>query len=209
MIALLAVAAFAQAVSKPDAALLKSIEDRYNRAESLRVRFEQTYSGQGPGRRTESGTLLLRKPGRMRWDYDRPPGKLFLSDGGMAWFYTPSTNRAEKGKIKESEDLRAPLAFLLGRVDFKRDFKGATVDRGTGHPVVRALAKSENAPYERVEFTAGEAGMIEALTVFGRDGSVMTFRFQGEETNPKLDRALFRFVPPPGVEVVDSDQERR
>ena len=62
-------------------ALLKGIEQRYNRAKTLQVQFSEAYSVGGQARKSESGELTLRKPGRMRWDYAAPPGKLFLSDG--------------------------------------------------------------------------------------------------------------------------------
>ena len=65
---------------------------------------------------------MLRKPGRMRWDYSQPKGKLFVSDGKFLWLYTPDENRVEKMKLKESDDMRAPLAFLLGKLDFRQGF---------------------------------------------------------------------------------------
>ena len=66
---------------------------------------------------------MLRKPGKMRWDYSQPKGKLFVSDGKFLWLYTPDENRVEKMKLKESEDMRAPLAFLLGKLDFDKEFQ--------------------------------------------------------------------------------------
>ena len=59
----------------------------------------------------------------MRWDYDQPKGKLFVSDGKFLWLYTPEGNRAERMKLKESDDMRAPLAFLLGKLDFQKEFR--------------------------------------------------------------------------------------
>src|SRR5882724_7689747 len=76
---LLAVSAFAA-----DAGLdgiLKSVETRYNKAKTLQVLFKEDYTPPGRARRTESGILLLRKPGKMRWDYTQPQGKLVVSDG--------------------------------------------------------------------------------------------------------------------------------
>ena len=81
-------------------------------------------------KRSESGTLLLRKPGKMRWDYDQPKGKLFVSDGKFLWLYTPEDNRAEKMKLKESDDMRAPLAFLLGKLDFQKEFRNLQAKPG-------------------------------------------------------------------------------
>jgi len=184
--------------------LLQGVEQRYNRARTLQVRFEQSYSAGSRGRRTESGELFLRKPGRMRWDYSTPAGKLFVSDGKDIYFYSPSTNRVEKMKLKESEDLRAPLAFLLGRLDFKRDFGEFQVRAETEGHWITALPKSDRLPYRQVEFLVTPAFEIRRLRVAGQDNSVLEFRFAGERVNPPLSDALFTFQTPPGAEVVEA-----
>ncbi len=81
-------------------ALLKGIEQRYNRAKTLQVHFVESYSVQGRARKSESGELTLRKPGRMRWDYSDPAGKLFVSDGKDVYLYTPDAHRVEKGQAQ-------------------------------------------------------------------------------------------------------------
>ncbi|HBY60357.1 MAG TPA: outer membrane lipoprotein carrier protein LolA, partial [Solibacterales bacterium] len=101
--------------------------------------------------------LALRKPGRMRWDYSSPQGKLFLSDGKHLYFYSPATNRAEKSKLKESEDLRAPLAFLLGKLDFDRDFRNYQTRMDHALTVISAEPKNNRLPYRAVEFTVSAA----------------------------------------------------
>src|SRR5262245_38692522 len=128
---------------------LKLVERHYNSAQTLTVDFEQIHVA-GGHRRSESGTLTLRKPGRMRWDNSNAPGKLFLSDGKTLWYFSPLANRAEHSKVKESSDLRAPLAFLLGKLDFNRDF---TDIREEGGEII-AVPKSDRAPYREVQFTA-------------------------------------------------------
>ena len=184
--------------------LLQGVEERYNRARTLQVLFEQSYSAGSRGRRTESGELFLRKPGRMRWNYSSPPGKLFVSDGKDIYFYTPNTNRVEKMKLRESEDLRAPLAFLLGRLDFKRDFGEFRVRAEADGQWITALPKSDRLPYRQVEFLVTPAFEIRQLRVAGQDNSVLEFRFAGERVNPPLSDALFTFQAPPGAEVVEA-----
>jgi outer membrane lipoprotein carrier protein len=187
--------------------LLKGVETRYNRARTVQVLFEQTYTVQGRPNRTESGELSLRKPGRMRWQYDSPKGKLFLSDGKQIYLYTPASNRVEKMKVKESDDLRAPLGFLLGRIDFARDFQ-RYLSRPEGADVrITAEPKSDQAPYTQVEFLVTPAHEIRFLRITGQDRSVMEFRFEKERLNPPLAENLFRFVPPPGAEIVDAVSE--
>ncbi len=185
---------------------LKGVENRYNRAQTLEVSFQQTYTAARRGAKTESGQLFLRKPGRMRWQYTDPAGKLFISDGKYIYLYTAASNRVERTKVKESDDMRAPLAFLLGRVDFERDFKKFVLRQRGSDWVIAAEPKSDKAPFQQVEFRVGPAFEIRELEVTGEDNSVMRFLFDNEKLNPPLKEALFRFTAPQGAEVVDEAQ---
>jgi outer membrane lipoprotein carrier protein len=195
---------FSAAAAGPDLwDALHAVEKRYNNARTLEVRFEQTYEVQRRGPKTESGQLFLRKPGRMRWQYTEPAGKLFISDGKYIFLYTPASNRVERSKVKESDDIRAPLAFLLGQVDFQRDFKRFITRRNGSEMSITAEPKSDRAPYSQVEFRLGPGFEIRELQVTGQDNSTMSFRFSGEQVNPPLSDKLFQFQPPPGAEFVD------
>jgi outer membrane lipoprotein carrier protein len=178
---------------------LEQIENRYNRTRTLQVTFEESYMGSGRPRRSEAGELSLRKPGRMRWEYSQPAGKLFLSDGKLIYYYNPISKRAEKLKLKESEDMRAPLAFLLGRLDFDKDFKDFKLKTENGNQLVIATPKSDKLPYKQVEFTVTSLGEIKQLIVSGHDDAVLIFRFSNERINPVLDENLFRFELPAGA----------
>ncbi len=184
--------------------LLKRVEERYNHAQSLEVAFRESYTAQGR-RRTESGQLYLRKPGRMRWEYTTPAGKLFVSDGKNVYFYSPDTNRAEKMKLKETEDMRAPMAFLLGRLDFHKDFKEFQAKpEGRGAIQITAIPKSDKLPYREVSFVVDETNSrISRLVVSGQDASVLEFEFSGEKLNAPVADAQFRFEVPKGAEFVD------
>ena len=103
--------------------LLKQVENRYNHAKTIQVLFQEQYTRPGQIRRSERGVLMLRKPGRTRWDYSEPHGKQVLSDGKFLYLYTPDTNQVEKTKLQDTADMRAPLAFLLGKLNFQKDFR--------------------------------------------------------------------------------------
>jgi outer membrane lipoprotein carrier protein len=187
---------------------IAGIENRYNRSRSMQLLFEQTYTGHGRPPRTESGALFLRKPRRMRWDYREPAGKLFLADGKNVYFYSPAARRVEKTPLKESGDLRAPLAFLIGRLDLRRDFATFRSKPEGDHLHITALPKSKKAPYTEVEFVVAPDFRIERLVVQGQDNSTMEFRFSGEKPNPALAEELFTFQMPEGAELVEiADEE--
>lgn len=185
---------------------LKGVEDRYNRTQTLQLSFTETYQ-QGARARVEKGDLFLRKPGRMRWQYTAPAGKLFVSDGKFIYSYTPQDNRAEKMKFKETDDMRAPLAFLLGRLDFNKDFREFRAHAEDGGVFITAIPKSDKLPYSEVSFLTAPDYTIRRLEVKNQDNSVLRFAFENEKKDPSLQDSLFRFIPPPGVEYVDASNQ--
>jgi outer membrane lipoprotein carrier protein len=203
-IGLLAVSAFA--AESPLDTLLKGVESRYNRAKTLQVLFKEDYTPAGRPRRTESGLLMLRKPLRMRWDYSQPKGKLFISDGKELWLYTPAENRAEKMPLKMSDDMRAPLAFLLGKLNFQKEFRNIKSTPEGANTRITAEPKSDNLPYSQVEFVVTPEYQIRQVKVVGFDKSVLDFTFDQERVDPSLDAKLFQFTLPPGARLVEGGQ---
>jgi outer membrane lipoprotein carrier protein len=189
--------------------LIQKVQSRYNTANTLYVSFSESYSIAGHRRVPEEGTLALRKPGKMRGDYTRPAGKLFVSDGKNVFLYTRVDNRVEKVPARDTEDMRAPLAFLLGRLDMKKEFRDFAIRAGEGGTWLDATAKSPNLPYEKVSILVETEGAIRNLRVTGRDQSLLQFSFSNEKVNPPLSDDLFRFVIPPGAEVVNAVEYSR
>src|SRR5712671_6183275 len=101
-------------------AVARAIDSHYNRLQSLQADFTEIYQGGGV-ERTESGTMWLKKPGKMRWEYRSPEEKLFVGDGRDAWLYLPAEKQARKSSMRRLEDLRSPLAFLLGKSKLEKE----------------------------------------------------------------------------------------
>jgi outer membrane lipoprotein carrier protein len=187
-------------------ALLKGVETRYNKTRTLQVLFHEDYTPPGRPKRTESGRLVLRKPGKMRWDYDQPKGKLFVGDGKYLWLYTPLDNRAERMKLKESDDMRAPLAFLLGKLDFQKEFRNLQAKPEGSGMRITAEPKTDNLPYSAVEFVVSADQRTRMVKVTGFDHSITEFRFDEEKVDPPLDAKLFQFQVPKGAQLVEAGQ---
>lgn len=185
--------------------ILAGIETRYNAIRTLQVQFTQVFRF-GPRSRTESGTLYLQKPGKMRWDYADPAGKVFLSDGKFVYLYSPSTNIVERSPFRATDDLRAPLAFLLGKLDFQRDFKRFTLKPQEPNYWITAEPKNEKSPYSMVSFLVSPNFEILEVEVAGMDQAVNRFRFQGEQRNLPLADSRFAFQPPAGSRFVEAEQ---
>src|SRR5580658_130763 len=125
---LLLVAASGGAVAGDVHPVAAAVDAHYNHLRSLQTEFTEIYRGSGM-ERTESGTLWLekggaKKPGKMRWEYRSPREKLFVSDGKDAWFYVPDDRQARKTDARKLDDIRSPLAFLLGKSKLERELQG-------------------------------------------------------------------------------------
>jgi outer membrane lipoprotein carrier protein len=179
---------------------LKGVEDRYNKIQTLQVKFTENLTSRGRTK-TDSGTLYLRKKGKMRWEY--ASGILFISDAKFIYSYYPDEHRAEKMSMKESDDMKAPLAFLLGDVNFERDFGEYHMKSQDGGVLITALPKSDKFPYTEVTFLVAPDSTMRRLEVKLQNNDLMVFTFEGEKKNPLLTDALFQFTPPKGVELDD------
>ena len=187
--------------------VLSGVENRYNRLKSMTAHFQQTVrQGAGVVRR-EEGQLYLSKPGRMRWEYESPEVKLFVTDGKNVTLYLPEENRVMQSAIKETEDIKAPLAFLLGRLNFDEQFQRmetspqlAPVE--AGNTVFKAYSKQLAERMEWVLFEVTPEYEIRRVVARERGGLETEFRFDGMQTNPRLADSMFRFTAPAGAEVV-------
>jgi len=155
--------------------------------------------------RTESGTLTLRKPGRMRWAYDAPAGKLFLLNGQDAISYTPGDPQADRLPAKQLDDLRSPLRFLLGHTQLARE-----LDHLSAAPVENNLYSLAGSPHglsqriRQVTLVVDAGGIIHSLQIDEADGAITTFTFSDGRENLPTPDSDFIFNPPPGVAIVNS-----
>jgi outer membrane lipoprotein carrier protein len=183
-------------------ALIRKVDDHYNHLSSLRARYTERYAGMGMDR-TESGTLLLKKPGRMRWTYDQPVGKVFVLDGKFAWSYTPGTDQAQRVPAKQLDDLRSPLRFLLGRTQLKKELDNLTVTpEGSGFRI-SGVPKGMAQRVKLLTLGITAAGAIESMRLEEVDGAVTEFAFSGVQENVPVKSGDFVFTPPVGVTVVN------
>ncbi|MGB6973252.1 MAG: outer membrane lipoprotein carrier protein LolA [Terracidiphilus sp.] len=179
------------------------VDSHYNHLHSLRAGFTQSYQGLGMSR-TESGTLLLRKPGRMRWDYSSPAGKLFLLDGKYAWSYTPGDPEVRRVAVGNLDDLRTPLRFLLGHTQLEREVEHLrSAAASNGDYTLAGQPKGQQRSIRLLTLTVTPQGVIAGIQIDQTDGSITRFTFTGEVPDAPAPSADFRFTPPPGVPIVN------
>lgn len=209
VLAIMAACAFShlspgQAASPGAHEIAQRVDRHYNQLHSLRAGFIESYEGLGI-KRTESGTLLLLKPGRMKWEYSSPAGKLFLLDGKYAWFYTKGDPQVQRIPAKELDDLRSPLRFLLGHTEVEKEMSNLTLAAAPGGRYTLAgQPKGLEQRVRRFTLTVTTDGTITAIEIEEADGALTRFTFTGEEPNAPVPAGVFRFLPPPDVPVVDA-----
>lgn len=185
------------------ATLAKRIDQHYNALHSLAVDFTQQYQGMGMNRHA-SGVLLLKKPGRMRWTYTKPSGKLFLLDGHYGYFYTPGDSTAQRVPAKQINDLRSPLSLLLGHTKLEKELTHLQIATdGNGLYTLTGIPRGLQKRISAFSITATADGVIQRMQIDETDGVINVFQFSHERPNAPAPASAFLFTPPPGVRVVD------
>jgi outer membrane lipoprotein carrier protein len=187
--------------------LARAVDEHYNHLRTLEGEFTETYSGNG-AQREESGTLWLKKPRKMRWEYRSPKEKLFVSDGHSVWFYVPAERQVRKTDLKRLDDLRSPIAFLLGKTKLESELQGLSkvVDQApavAGDALLRGVPKAMGGQLSEVQLEISPSNQIVRIVLMEMDGGTTDFRFKDWKENVELSDNRFHFTPPPGVETVE------
>lgn len=178
------------------------VDSHYNHLRTLQTAFTETYQGMGM-ERTDSGTLLLEKPGRMKWEYDSPAGKIFLLDGKYAWFYTPGAPQVQRMAAKQLNDLRSPLRYLLGHTELEKEFVNLSMaPAADGCFTLDGQPKDAQDRIAHVALTVTAKGVITGIAIEETGGALTRFTFTHEQPNAPIPPGAFHFAPPPGVPVV-------
>jgi outer membrane lipoprotein carrier protein len=194
--------------------LARAVDAHYNHLRSLESDFTEIYRGDGP-ERVESGTLWLKKPRKMRWEYRSPNEKLFISDGQAVWFYLPAERQLRKTALRKLDDVRSPVAFLLGKTKLENELRGLSkaVDQSPLNPANTLLrgvpqsivSESMAGQVSEVQLEITPSDQIVRIVLMEADGATTEFRFAGWKENLELSDSRFQFSPPPGVETVEGE----
>lgn len=186
--------------------IVRGIEARYHHATAMKAAFLERRSEGKRAVEIESGTVYFRKPGRMRWEYESPETKLFVTDGKYAWFFVPADHTVSRAKMKESDDERIPLTLLTGQAKLSRVCKRVELADArvlaASNIALRCLPRTEGTFLEALVEVDPDSRVVRIIV--REPGQVETeFRFADWKENLQLPDAMFRFVAPPGVAIVE------
>lgn len=170
---------------------------------TLTAKFEQTLlSEQGQQLEVSRGQVYLQRPGLFRWDYSAPYQQSIVADGERVWVYDKDLEQVSV-KPFDSAVAETPALLLSGRTDLDREFEVSELGEADGLEWMRLKPRKEQAQYAliRLGFDGPRVKVMELLDNFGQTTRIV---FSGEQRNARIDPALFKFVPPPGVDVLDA-----
>lgn len=187
----------------------QAVDAHYNRLHSLKADFTEIYQGSGVAR-TESGTLWLKKPGKMRWEYRSPEEKLFVSDGDAAWLYLPAEKQARKSSLKKLDDLRSPLAFLLGKTKLEKELQNLSFAPDVqvskpGNSILRGVPRGMEEQVRQILIEITPEYKIARILIDGADDSITEYRFSDQKEEVAVADSQFRFKAPAGSEVIEDE----
>jgi outer membrane lipoprotein carrier protein len=198
--ALLAASPAAPAADR-GAELARKVQAYYEATRDLEARFQQTYTYAGFGRRqASSGTLKVKKPGMMRWDYEKPTPKTVAVKGSRLVQYEPEENQAFVDEKFDASAMSAAVTFLLGKGELAREF---SLSAGEGSTLL--LRPREPDPrVESIALSVGPSGEVTATRVEDGAGNVNEVKLSAVRRNAGLPDSAFDVKLPKDVRRVDA-----
>lgn len=191
----------ALAAASPSAEdLARRVDARQKSVRDLTARFTQSYRSGVLGREVvERGTLAIKKPGRMRWEYKEPEKKLFVSDGKQFFFYVPADRQVI---VKDQAGEQGIPAFLLAGQGILDQFQVFAEPPLAGRERLRLVPRKPDGEVERIYLDIDAEARVRAIEVWDVQGGHSRFQFEDVKENLGLPDTQFKFDVPRGVEVV-------
>ena len=196
----------AQQASAAD--LARTLQTKYNAVRDFSTDFTHTYKGGVLKKQiTEKGRLLIKKPGKMRWDYTVPEPKQFISDGVKIYSYIPADKQVIVGTVPQDDAASTPALFLTGKGDLMRDFTPSfgeiPAGSGPGTLALKLVPRSAQPDYDWLVLLVEPASLaLRGMVTADSQGGTSVFSFANLKENAGLADKEFTFRMPRGVDVI-------
>jgi len=198
----------AQAPPSPSAAeVAAALQAKYDRVRDFSADFvQEAESGVLRKKLVERGTVLVKKPGKMRWTYKSPEQKIFVSDGTRMYMYTPADNQVIVSQVPPEDQATTAVLFLTGKGRLTRDFEVSFIDAGAPDAYgLRLQPKLPERDYDWLQLVVDRSTLqIRRLTAADKQGTRSTFTFSNFKENVGLSDKTFAFVIPRGADVIQA-----
>jgi len=190
--------------------LAAALQRKYDSIKDFSADFVHAYEGGVLHKTiTERGRLLVKKPGKMRWDYSTPETKQFVSDGVKMYSYIPQDKQVIVASVPPDEVAPTPTLFLAGKGNIQRDFTSSLTDAPAGMPAgsraLKLVPKAKQRDYDWLVLVLDPASLaIRGLVTVDAQGGKSSFTFTNLKENIGLADKEFAFTIPRGVDVVSA-----
>jgi outer membrane lipoprotein carrier protein len=195
-------------------ALAQSLQHKYDGIRDFSADFQHSYRG-GVLRKeaVEKGRLLVKKPGKMRWEYTSPEEKLFVSDGIKMYSYIPQDKQVMVQSIPQNDQVSMPTMFLSGKGSLSRDFTPSLVEASKGSLpgtlALKLVPKTSQADYDWLILEVAPRTLeLRGLITADAQGGRSSISFTNLKENPGIADKQFTFTIPRGVDVVTDSPSR-
>jgi outer membrane lipoprotein carrier protein len=197
------VLALALAAAAPaQASAVAALREFLAQTKTARGEFtQQVTRGSAQAAPPSSGTFFFERPGRFRWIYVAPYEQVLVADGQRLFLYDKDLNQVTVRKIAAALPA-SPASILFGGTDFERDFVVSDAGTRDGVEWLQAVPRAKDSQFERIEIGFRDSVPV-AMVLADSFGQVSRLVFSSFERNATLDPQLFRFVPPPGADVLE------
>jgi outer membrane lipoprotein carrier protein len=191
----------------PVGAVVEKMQKNYDAAKDFKARFSQKVTNVAFNRvKVSTGEVAFKKPGRMRWDYDKPESQMFLATGQEFWMYEPNAKQAFRQNLKQSQ-LPAALAFLLGKGKLSDEFDITFAGDAPASPDYRLALKPKQpqSTYKAITFVVDpKTFLVTESVLVNAQGDINDITFTDIKVNTKIADAFFKWTRPPDVKVIDT-----
>jgi outer membrane lipoprotein carrier protein len=192
---------FAALTSAAHADDVQTLKNFFQNTTSMRAKFQQTVVD-NLGRKVQevTGTMQLQRPGKFRWDYNKPYVQLIVGDGNKVWLYDPDLNQVTVRPLDRVLG-SSPAALLAGSKDIDKTFDLKSVGQQGELNWVEAVPKEKESGFDKIVL-GFKGNMLHEMEMRDSFGQITVIEFSSQELNPRLNDKSFRFAPPAGADVL-------
>ena len=203
----LAAGSSGSAQSRTPDSVARDIQQKYDRIRDFSSDFVHTYRGGVLKQQaSERGKLMVKKPGKMRWEYSAPERKLFVSDGAKIYSYIPQDKQVTVSSMPQGDQAPTPALFLTGNGDITKDFTPSfdnVADAPAGTLQLKLVPKRAEAEYDSLTLVVDAKTLdLRMLITNDSQGGRSTFSFSNLKENTGLADTQFVFQMPRNVDVI-------
>jgi outer membrane lipoprotein carrier protein len=183
------------------AATVENLKSLLEQTATARARFAQMVLDKNMKKLQQAtGTMQFARPGKFRWEYDKPYEQVIVSDGTRVWLYDKDLNQVTVRKYDRALGT-SPAALLAGSNEIEKNYRFNTVGSQDGLEWLEAVPRTQDTAFERIRLGFGKAG-LEAMELRDQFGQLTVIKFSTIERNAKIPPEAFTFTPPKGADVI-------